>query len=109
MKPSLMFAALAAVISTASVTAPALAHPGEEHGPSAPAGHGQGVVVAVDMNSGMVTLQHGPIPALRLPAATTEFKVDPTTLLDPIKVGDKVAFALTMTDGGGKITAIEPN
>lgn len=109
MKPSLMIAALAAVLSTASMAAPALAHPGEEHGPSAPAGHGQGIVVAMDLSSGMVTLQHGPIPALKLPAATTEFKVNPATLLDSIKVGDKVTFGLTMADDGGEITAIEPN
>lgn len=109
MKPNLMIATLAAVISTASMTSPALAHPGEEHGPSAPAGHGQGVVVAVDTNSGTVTLRHGAIPALNLPATTTEFKVDPATLLDSIKVGDKVTFGITMSDDGGEITAIEPN
>ncbi len=103
-----MIATLAAVISTASMTPPALAHPGEEHGPSAPAGHGQGVV-AVDTNLGRVTLQHGAIPALNLPATTTEFKVDPATLLDSIKVGDKVTFDITMADDGGEITAIEPN
>lgn len=103
-----MIATLAAVISTASMTPPALAHPGEEHGPSAPAGHGQGVV-AVDTNLGRVTLQHGAIPALNLPVTTTEFKVDPATLLDSIKVGDKVTFDITMADDGGEITAIEPN
>lgn len=109
MKPSLMIAALAAVLSTVSMAAPAFAHPGEEHGSSAPAGHGQGVVVAIDLNSGVVTLQHDPIPALKLLAATTEFKVAPATLLDSIKVGDKVTFDLTMADGGGEIIAIEPN
>lgn len=109
MKPSLMIAALAAALSTASMAAPALAHPGEEHGPSASAGHGEGIVVAMDSNSGVVTLQHDPIPALNLPAATMEFKVNPATLLDAIKVGDKVCFDLTMTDDGGEITAIKPD
>ncbi len=109
MKPSPMIAVLAAVLSTASMAAPALAHPGEEHGPSAPASHGEGTVVAIDLNSGVVTLQHDPIPALTLPAATTEFKVNPATLLNAIKVGDKVCFDLTMAEDGGEITAIEPD
>lgn len=108
MKPSLMIAALAAVLSTASMAPPALAHPGEEHAPSATAGHGQGVVMAVDVNSGLVTLQHSPVSALKLPAGTTEFRVNPATLLDAIKVGDEVTFELVMADGTAEITAIQP-
>ena len=63
----------------------------------------------MDISSGKVTLRHGPIPALTLPAATSEFKVNPATLLDAVKVGDKVSFELMMGDDGGEISMIEPN
>ena len=61
---------------------------------SAPAGaQGSGVVKALDLKAGSVTLQHGPIAALKWPAMTMAFKADPS-LLKTVKVGQKVTFTI---------------
>lgn len=67
---------------------------------------GTGTVTAIDKATGMITLDHGPIDALKWPAMTMEFKATPATLLDTVKVGDKVTFDLKMIDGVGEVTAI---
>ena len=60
----------------------------------APAGaQGAGVVKAIDLKGGSVTLQHGPIAALKWPAMTMAFKADPA-LLKTVKVGQKVTFTV---------------
>ena len=69
---------------------------------------GTGTVTAIDKATGMITLDHGPIDALKWPAMTMEFKATPATLLDTVKVGDKVTFDLKMIDGTGEVTAIQP-
>lgn len=68
---------------------------------------GSGTVTAIDKATGMITLDHGPIDALKWPAMTMEFKATPATLLDTVKVGDKVAFDLRMMDGVAEVTAIQ--
>lgn len=61
---------------------------------SAPAGaQGAGVIKALDLKAGSVTLQHGPIAALKWPAMTMAFKADPS-LLKTVKVGQKVTFTV---------------
>lgn len=68
---------------------------------------GTGAVTAIDRTAGTITLDHGPIAAANWPAMTMEFKAVPATLLDSVKVGDKVTFDLKMVDGGGEVTAIQ--
>lgn len=68
---------------------------------------GAGTVTAIDKTTGMITLDHGPIDALKWPAMTMSFKATPATLLDTVKVGDKVSFDLKMVDGTGEVTAIQ--
>ncbi|MDP3748311.1 MAG: copper-binding protein [Phenylobacterium sp.] len=67
---------------------------------------GTGTVTAVDPKAGTITLDHGPIPEANWPAMTMAFKATPPTLLDTVKVGDKVAFDLKLADGSGEVTAI---
>lgn len=69
------------------------AMPGMEMKTPAAGAQGVGVVKALDLKSGSVTLQHGPIAALKWPAMTMPFKVDPA-LLKAIKVGQKVTFTV---------------
>lgn len=64
-----------------------------------------GTVTAVDAKGGKVTLDHGAMPAANWPAMTMEFDATPELLTD-ISVGDKVAFDVTISDGGGEVTAI---
>ncbi|MES3028416.1 MAG: copper-binding protein [Pseudomonadota bacterium] len=68
---------------------------------------GVGTVSGIDKTAGTITLEHGPIAEARWPAMTMAFKATPPSLLDTVKVGDKVAFDLKLVGGGGEVTAIQ--
>ncbi|MDP3855775.1 copper-binding protein [Phenylobacterium sp.] len=69
------------------------------------AAKGTGVVTAVDTAAGVITIDHAPINEAGWPAMNMGFQATPA-LAQSVKVGDKVAFDLTLKDGGGTITAI---
>jgi len=73
--------------------------------PAAKAAKGTGTVKAIDKTVGTITLEHGPIAEANWPAMTMAFKASPT-LLDSVKVGDKVAFDLKLEGNAGEVTAI---
>ena len=68
---------------------------------------GVGTVTAIDKTAGTITLNHGPMAEAKWPAMTMAFKATPPSLLDTVKVGDKVAFDLKLVEGGGEVTAIQ--
>jgi len=68
---------------------------------------GLGTVTAIDKTAGTITLDHGPIAQAKWPAMTMAFKATPASLLDTVKVGDKVAFDLKLVEGGGEVIAIQ--
>lgn len=75
-----------------------------------PAAYGQqasasGEVRRVDAAAGKVTLKHGAISALELPAMTLVYQADPKLLAD-IKPGDKVSFTAERKDGKYTVTQI---
>lgn len=53
-----------------------------------------GVVEAVDLESGRVTLAYEPIEAMNWPAGAKAFQVARNKLLDGVQVGDKVGFKM---------------
>jgi Cu(I)/Ag(I) efflux system protein CusF len=57
-----------------------------------------GVIDAVDVDAGTVTITHEPIRALGWPAMTMPFKVSNPALLQGIEPGEKVEFQLKGTD-----------
>jgi Cu(I)/Ag(I) efflux system membrane fusion protein len=60
---------------------------------TAPATHrGEGTVEAVDPAHASVTLAHGPIPSLKWPAMTMDFKVKDAALLRALKPGQRIDF-----------------
>ncbi len=61
----------------------------------------------VDREQGKVTLKHGPIASLDMPAMTMVFKVTDPTMLVNLKPGDRVKFAASNQDGALTVTAIE--
>ncbi|WP_432423363.1 copper-binding protein [Sphingomonas lycopersici] len=67
---------------------------------------GAGTVTAIDKTAGTITLDHGPIAEAGWPAMTMAFKAAPA-LLDKVKTGDKVTFALKLEGGSGEVTAID--
>lgn len=69
----------------------------------------EGTVEDVDTKSSMVTLAHGPVPSLKWPAMSMEFKVANSDLLKQLKPGAAVAFEFVERgQGEWVITAARP-
>lgn len=64
-----------------------------------------GIVIAVDKAAGKITLNHQAIPAAGWPAMTMAFAAKPA-LLNEVRVGDHVAFDVTIGGSGGEVTAV---
>ena len=104
---------VAAVVAT--IGFPAFAQAGSpdhaaHHAPAAsvaPATTTEGEVRKIDKAQGKVTLRHGPIENLEMPAMTMVFKAADPRLLDGITEGDKVKFSADRVDGVLTVTAIE--
>lgn len=64
-----------------------------------------GEVRRVDAENGKITLKHGAIGALELPAMTLVYRIDPS-LLSGIAPGDKVSFTATRQEGQYVVTKI---
>ena len=67
---------------------------------------GTGTVTAIDKAEGSITIDHAPIPEANWPAMTMAFKAKPE-LLRGVKVGDKIAFDLSLKEGTGEVTVIQ--
>lgn len=106
MKNQLMIAAVAAILSTAGISAPAFAHSGENHAATPQSAEGQGVIKSIDAKTLTVTIQHGPIAALKWPAMTMKFKVANAEVLKGFSAGAKVHFVLQNVAGKPVVTAI---
>ncbi|MBV5276399.1 copper-binding protein, partial [bacterium] len=74
------------------------------------AGHqANGTIEEIDSDSGTVVLRHDPIPSLKWPAMTMEFKVANGALLKSLKPGAKVAFEFVERgQGEWVITGLKP-
>jgi len=55
-------------------------------------GKGTGVITEIDAKAGTVTIKHQPIASLGWPAMTMGFKATPSSLLNGLKIGQKVGF-----------------
>jgi Cu(I)/Ag(I) efflux system protein CusF len=66
-----------------------------------------GVVQRVDAVAGKITLRHGAIVNLDMPAMTMVFRAQPPSLLDRVKVADKVKFHAEQINGALAVTAIQ--
>lgn len=67
----------------------------------------EGEVRRIDTANKKVTLKHGEIKNLEMPAMTMVFQVADPTALDTLKVGDKVRFAAEKRSGAIVVTHIE--
>jgi Cu/Ag efflux protein CusF len=65
-----------------------------------------GEVKKLDPKAQTITLAHGPIKNLDMPAMTMVFKAGTPALLGQVKVGDKVTFRAEMPNGTLTVTAI---
>lgn len=81
-------------------------HPAQA-GSEAAAPQSEGEVRKVDLDRGKVTLRHGPLVNLDMPAMTMVFTAADKKLLDGLKEGQKVKFTAEKKDGVYVLTAIE--
>ena len=93
--------AAAAILIASSLAAPAAraAAPGEMT---------EGEVRKVDKENRRITLKHGEIRNLGMPAMTMVFQVGNAAMLEKVRPGDKVRFKATNTDGTLTVTELVP-
>ena len=82
-------------------------HPAQGSAASA-APRSEGEVRQVDVARGKITLRHGPLAHLDMPAMTMVFTVSDRKQLEGLKQGDKVRFTADRKDGTYVVIAIEP-
>jgi Cu(I)/Ag(I) efflux system periplasmic protein CusF len=68
----------------------------------------EGDVRKVDKDAKKITIKHGPMPSLDMPAHTMVFQVKDPAMLDKVKAGDKVKFMAEKMGGAFTITHIAP-
>ncbi|MBL8486316.1 MAG: copper-binding protein [Rhodocyclaceae bacterium] len=110
MLPAAAGLSFAALLSSAALPALAADHAHDHGKPAAAAAApapAQGEVKKVDKAGKTVTLAHGPIENLGMPAMTMQFKVKQAKWLDGLKPGDKVSFQAMMAGGDVVITSFE--
>jgi Cu(I)/Ag(I) efflux system membrane fusion protein len=98
--------------SSAPPAAPAKAEMPAETGAGLAKGvshQADGTVDSVDAKAGTVSLSHGPVPSLKWPAMTMEFKAANASLLQALKPGAKVSFEfIERQPGEWVITSVKP-
>jgi Cu(I)/Ag(I) efflux system periplasmic protein CusF len=78
----------------------------EVAGASAAMSHGE--IKTVDKQAGKITIKHGPLANLEMPAMTMVFRVKDPAMLDQVKEGDKVKFVASRENGALTIIQLEP-
>lgn len=67
----------------------------------------EGEVKKVDKDAGKITLKHGPLLNLDMPAMTMVFRVKDAAMLDQVKPGDKVKFIAEKSNGALTVTTLQ--
>lgn len=103
---------LATILITAAciASAPALAASGQGAHDKAgtQAEMAEGEVKKVDKGAGKVTLKHGPLHSLDMPAMTMVFRVKDPAMLDRLKAGDNIRFKAEKIGGNYTVTEYQP-
>ena len=101
----IMMTIVAAFVAIGAV--PALADKDHAKHHAGAAGMIDGEVRKVDKDAKKITLKHGPMPALDMPAMTMVFQAKDPAMLDQVKAGDKVKFQAEKLGGVFTVTGIE--
>lgn len=67
----------------------------------------EGEVRKVDKDGKKITIKHGPLQKLDMPAMTMVFQVSDPAMLERVKAGDKVRFDAEKVGGAFMLTKIE--
>jgi Cu/Ag efflux protein CusF len=78
------------------------------HHRSAEAPMSEGTIRKVDPAAGKLTIAHGPLANLNMPAMTMAFRLGNAAMLDQLKVGDRIRFVAEQVDGALTISSLEP-
>lgn len=65
-------------------------------------------VKKVDKSAGKVTLAHGPLTNLDMPAMTMVFRLKDAAWIDQMKAGDKIRFQADNVNGALTVVQFEP-
>lgn len=68
----------------------------------------QGLVKKIDKSAGKITISHGPLVNLGMPAMTMAFRVKEAAWIGKMKEGQKIRFAAEEVDGALTIMRFEP-
>lgn len=68
----------------------------------------EGEVRKVDKESKKMTIRHGPIENLGMPAMTMVFQVKDESMLDQVKTGDKIRFSAEKVGNTFTVTEVQP-
>jgi Cu(I)/Ag(I) efflux system periplasmic protein CusF len=98
--------AACALAVAAAAAAPAPARAQQDHS-AHHAGLADGEVRKVDRDAKKITIRHGPIAKLDMPAHTMVFQVADPAMLDQVKPGDKIRFDADKVGGAFRLTKIE--
>ena len=80
----------------------------QQPSPAAPSGAlSEGEVRKVDKEAKKITIRHGPLQNLDMPAMTMVFQVTDPAMLEQVKPGDKVKFRAEKVSGAFTVTKIE--
>jgi Cu/Ag efflux protein CusF len=104
---SIAFGLSAAAVARTPAADPPAPLPGIASAADAAQAMSDGEVRKVDREQAKVTLRHGPIGNLGMPAMTMVFKVADVKALDTFRAGDKVRFVAARVAGAITITEIE--
>jgi Cu(I)/Ag(I) efflux system protein CusF len=80
------------------------AHPAGAKAQSAPLAEGE--IRKIDRAAKKITLKHGPIASIDMPAMTMMFNLKDPAIARDFKVGDKVRFQVQMIGGSATVTEI---
>jgi Cu/Ag efflux protein CusF len=92
----------------------ALAADHDHNGHAMPAGQAMdtawadGTIKKINADVGKVTIRHGPLANLDMPAMTMVFRVKDPIWLSQIKPGDRIRFVAERQDGALTVTALQP-
>lgn len=67
---------------------------------------GKGVVILINKKEGWIEIDHEPIEGL-MPAMIMEWHTEPRSLLNNVKVGDRVQFTVVETGKGQILTSLD--
>ena len=104
--PAVLLAAAGTATAQTRIATPETIQPAAAAS-AAPETMADGEIRRIDAEAGKMTLRHGPLENLKMPAMTMVFRVADRKMLEGLKEGDKVKFIADRIDGDFTVIAIE--